>query len=254
MRVITGFHAIEEEVRALKDKSADGCRVVYDKPGPRVKKIVAEAESLGIPTARATTEELDRLVSSLPATARDHRGIAMVKEKDEGPEPVRLDEAIRALKDKETSLVLILDSITAPHNVGAIIRSADQFAVDLVIMPERRSASDFGVIGRTSSGASSWVPCALTPNLARACDALKDAGFWIYGADAGGKTASSFDLSGKVCLVMGSEGEGIGRLLKDRCDGIISIPTNGRLDSLNVSVAAGILLYEATRQRNGRNG
>ncbi len=255
MRVVTGFHAIEEELRSLEEKAKgsgraalDGISIRHDKPGPRVKKILAEAARIGVPASSATDAELDRLASALPEQARDHRGIVMLMAGEEAAAPVRIDEAIRALSGRESALVVVLDSITDPHNVGAVIRSADQFGVDLVILPERRGATDFGVIGRTSAGASAWIPCALTANLVRAAELLKEAGFWIYAADADGTAASELDLSGKVAIVMGSEGDGVSRLLKERCDGVVSIPTRGRLDSLNVSVAAGILLYEARRQ------
>ena len=255
MRVVTGFHAIEEELRSLEEKAKgsgraalEGISIRHDKPGPRVKKILAEAARIGVPATAASDAELDRLAAALPEQARDHRGIVMLMAREEAVAPLRLDEAVRALAGRETALVVILDSITDPHNVGAVIRSADQFGVDLVVLPERRGATDFGVIGRTSAGASAWVPCALTANLVRAAELLKEAGFWIYAADAGGKPAHETTLAGKVALVMGSEGDGVSRLLKERCDGVISIPTRGRLDSLNVSVAAGILLYETRRQ------
>lgn len=255
MRIVTGFHAIEEGLRSLEEKATssgrgalEGISIRHDKPGPRVKKILAEAARIGVPATTASNAELDRLVADLPEQTRDHRGIVLIMAKEEAAAPIRLDEAIRALADRKTALVVVLDSITDPHNVGAVIRSADQFGVDLVILPERRGATDFGVIGRTSAGASAWVPCALTPNLVRAAELLKEAGFWIYAADAGGKAAHTLNLSGKVAIVMGSEGDGVSRLLKDRCDDVVSIPTRGKLDSLNVSVAAGILLYEARRQ------
>ena len=149
---------------------------------------------------------------------------------------------------KENSIVVILDSITDPHNVGAIIRSCDQFGVDLVVLPERRGASESEIIGRSSAGASAWVQTSVVSNLVRTVEKLKEAGFWIYGADAGGETAGQTSLQGKIALVMGSEGSGISRLLEEKCDKIISIPTCGKLDSLNVSVACGVLLYEIKRQ------
>jgi 23S rRNA (guanosine2251-2'-O)-methyltransferase len=248
MRIITGFHAIEEQLRAIeKEKKSAGFRIVHSKPGPRVKKILAEAVKLGIPAQETPDENLDQMVASIPVTARDHRGIILVMENAEQDAPPRLEECVKELKDREEALVLVLDSITDPHNVGAIIRSADQFGVDLVILPERRGATDFEVISRTSAGASSWVKIVLVTNLVRAVEQLKEAGFWVYGADAGGSPAQDMKMAGKTALVMGSEGSGMARLLKEKCDAIVSIPTSGKLDSLNVSVAAGILLYEIRR-------
>jgi len=161
--------------------------------------------------------------------------------------PLTFSEALAELALLDRGLVLILDSITDPHNVGAIIRSADQFEVSLVILPDHRGASDPEIIARSSAGAASWVPVVRVPNLVRAAEQLKTAGFWIFGADAGGTTARDLEIPEKTVLIMGSEGTGISRLLRESCDAIVSIPTRGKLDSLNVSVAAGILLYEIRR-------
>ena len=140
-----------------------------------------------------------------------------------------------------------LDKITDPHNVGAIIRSCDQFGASLVILPEHKSASDIAgneIISRSSAGASAWVPIAVVKNLVRVVEQLKEAGFWVYGADAGGQSCGSISFAQKSAIIMGSEGSGIDALLQKKCDAIVSIPTCGKIDSLNVSVAAGILLYE----------
>lgn len=251
MRLVTGFHAIEETLKALENEKPAakiaGISIQYAKPGPRVKKILATATKLSIPATEKAVKEIDFLVQVLPPTARDHRGIVLLMENAEQEAPLQLDECLKAFKDKEKALVLILDSITDPQNVGAIIRSADQFGVDLVILPEHRSATDFEVIARTSSGAASWVKIVLTPNLVRAAELLKKEGFWIYGADAGGENVALTSFADKTVLIMGSEGSGMARLLREKCDKILSIPTQGKLDSLNVSVAAGILLYETRR-------
>jgi 23S rRNA (guanosine2251-2'-O)-methyltransferase len=159
------------------------------------------------------------------------------------------------LEAKEASgrkVVVFLDSITDPHNVGAILRSCDQFGASLVVMPSRHSASDFSdneIIARSSAGASAYVPVAIVPNLVRAAQSLKEAGFWLYGADAGGESVQKVSFADKSVIVMGSEGSGIAKLLEEQCDTIVSIPTCGKIDSLNVSVAAGILLYESYRQK-----
>ena len=152
---------------------------------------------------------------------------------------------------------MILDSITDPHNVGAILRSCDQFGTNLVVIPSHRSQSDFSeneTIARSSAGAAAYVPVSVVTNLVRATQKLKDAGFWIYGADAGGESVQSLKFPKKTAIVMGSEGSGISKLLEDQCDSIVSIPTCGKIDSLNVSVAAGVLLYERFRQRLGTHG
>ncbi len=251
MRIITGFHAIEEELKAAESASPGtapaGWSISYHKPGPRVKKILTRAAALGIPSSAVPGPELDRLASSLPPLARDHRGIILAQAAEAEQHIPDLDEYLAILSQRETALVLILDSITDPHNAGAIVRSADQFGVDLVIIPEHRSATDPAAIARTSSGAASWVPLITVPNLVRAAEGLKKAGFWLYGADAGGESLDRIQFAERTALIMGSEGTGIARLLREHCDRIVSIPTRGRLDSLNVSVAAGILLYEVRR-------
>jgi len=251
MRVITGFHAIEEELRSFekdpkKASHKEHYSILIDKPGPRIKKIVETAQKLDLKITNAASQKLDALAACLPPTAQDHRGILLLIDNQDQKSELQLDDYLKLLEKKETSLLLVLDSITDPHNVGAIIRSADQFGVDLVIIPENRSATDLGIMSRTSAGASSWVPILFVSNLVRTVEQFKDIGFWVYGADAKGENTRGFPFNNKTILVMGSEGSGIARLLREKCDALVSIPTQGKLDSLNVSVAAGILLYEIT--------
>lgn len=263
-RIITGFHAVEEFVRSLvtadkqKEKRFSGLSVqlFYSAPGPRVKKILSAAKEAGIPCIESDKSRMDALTANLSAGAKEHRGLVL---KVSGLSSVRdnivsLDSWVENIPEQAT--VIILDSITDPHNIGAILRSCDQLGVNLAILPERRSVKDATaneVVARSSAGASAWVPVATVPNLSRAIQLLKDAGFWIYGADADGSSIAQTDFPPRVALVMGSEGSGISRLLQENCDEIVSIPTCGRLDSLNVSVATGIMLYEIQRQRILRN-
>ena len=211
------------------------------KAGPRAKEIVTLAVNSKIRLERVGTFDLDGI-------APDNRGIALQVEDETGDADISLESYIENLGDRRDALVLILDEITDPHNYGAILRCCDQFAVDLVIGRNRRSAKHSGVISQTSAGAVSWVAQAEIPNLVRAAEDLKEAGFWIYGADMEGEPVYKKDLSGRTALILGSEGGGISRLLRERCDGMVGIPSAGRIDSLNVSVAAGILLYEVRRQ------
>jgi 23S rRNA (guanosine2251-2'-O)-methyltransferase len=239
MMYLTGFHAIEERI-----KSGRSCGpLLVAKAGPRAKEIEKLAVNKKIRLERTGVYELDGL-------APDNRGIALQVEDEGDGVDISLDEFITGLGEQKNSIVLILDEITDPHNYGAILRCCDQFGVDLVISRNRRSAKNAGIISQTSAGAVSWVAQAETPNLVRAAEDLKEAGFWIYGADMEGEPVSSKDLRGRVALVLGSEGSGISRLLYERCDGMVGIPSVGRIDSLNVSVAAGVLLYEVQRQRN----
>jgi 23S rRNA (guanosine2251-2'-O)-methyltransferase len=244
MMYLTGFHAIEERI-----KSGRACGpLLLAKAGPRAREIVTLAINNKIRVDRTGTHELDGLA---PA----HRGIALQVEDEGSRADVSLEDFIAGFGPdvqgaRKDALVLILDEITDPHNYGAILRCCDQFGADLVISRNRRSAKDAGTISQTSAGAVSWVSQAETANLVRATDDLKNAGFWIYGADMAGEAAYKTDLRGRTALVLGSEGSGISRLLRERCDGMVGIPSFGRIDSLNVSVAAGVLLYEARRQRS----
>lgn len=290
-KVITGFHAIEERILSLSKKSSDidpkNYQICYSKPGPRVKKIIAAAKEAGVKITQVDDNKLDELVSGLDKTLRDHRGIVLtiVGEQQEAANLVDFDAWIKANSSVEAGAgvptgtgtptgdsadssagastgasdkdqyktVVILDRVTDPHNVGAIIRSCDQFGASLVVIPEHNSANDIqtnDVIARSSAGASAWVPFAIVNNLVRAVEKLKTAGFWIYGADAGGETCGKIDFAKKSVIVMGSEGTGISQLLEKQCDTIVSIPTCGKIDSLNVSVAAGVLLYELFRRQN----
>jgi 23S rRNA (guanosine2251-2'-O)-methyltransferase len=151
---------------------------------------------------------------------------------------------------KRTPFLLILDEIMDPHNLGSIMRTADAVGVDGIIIPKRRSVGLTAVVAKTSSGAIEYVPVVKVSNIAQTVDKLKEAGLWIMGADMNGE--SDFfdtDLKGAVALVLGSEGKGISRLIKEKCDFLIKIPMSGHVESLNASVAAALLMYEVFKQR-----
>lgn len=251
----TGFHAIEEFIHAANGLS--GAKIYYSKPGPRVKKILSMANDAGVESVQVENKKLDEMAASLAEELRDHRGIILEVSGQEQKKTAQVDfdSWIKLHSEKSDSIctVVVLDKITDPHNVGAILRSCDQFGASLVIMPEHNSANDISqneVIARTSAGASAWVPFCVVNNLVRAVQQLKEAGFWVFGADAGGTNCGKLDFPQKTVLIMGSEGKGISPLLEEQCDSIVSIPTCGKIDSLNVSVAAGVLLYELYRRQN----
>jgi len=253
--IYTGFHAVEERVKRASEEQSDAqLRLYYSKPGPRVKKIISFAQKASIDCEETDDETLDKLVSTLPLQARDHRGVVLTVagENPRAQNSVQLEQWLTTISEKST--VIVLDSVTDPHNVGAILRSCDQFGANLLIVPEKRSASNIAendIIARTSAGASAWVPIAVVTNLVRSVQLLKEAGFWVYGADAGGSSLQKTTFASRTCIVMGSEGNGIAHLLTEQCDSVVSIPTCGKIDSLNVSVAAGVLLYERYRQNIG---
>jgi len=248
MEVITGFHAIEE---ALKNLSAPNFSTVQAKgklyiTGKHKKHdiIATVAFEKNIKVIKTDQKEIDSI-----SDHSDNRGAVLIltDKKNSKIKPLSLKNFFE-ISNKNNSIVLLLDGVTDPHNFGAILRSADQFAVDLVIIPGKRSAGENATVRKTSAGASEYVP-VIEDNLARSIDALKKNGFWVYGADMDGKPCMSQDLKGKVALILGSEGKGISRLLAEKCDGLIKIPSSGHVDSFNVSVACGILLYEIVRQQ-----
>jgi len=238
--ILTGYHAIEER---LKEGTIEGTLFIA-RENSRITRLLGAARKTGIPIRRESAETLDDLCGH-----RDHRGaVLIVTGAATGRRALSLESVIASLPT-DRGLVLVLCGITDPHNLGAILRSADQFRVDCVVMPERRSARDSETIARTSAGAVAYVPLIVVANLVRSLVLLKEAGFWIYGADAAGEPVDRSKLSGRTALVMGSEGSGLPRLAAEQCDALVRIPADGHVDSFNVSVAAGILLYEARRQQ-----
>jgi 23S rRNA (guanosine2251-2'-O)-methyltransferase len=183
-------------------------------------------------------EELTRIAGS-----PEHQGV--VAEVD--PYPYADADEMLAKPD---ALIVALDQVQDPHNLGAVARSAEVAGATGLVIPARRSASVTPAAAKASAGAVEHLAIAQVPNLAEWLVRAKDAGAWIYGADAAAKTAyADADLTGKVVLVLGSEGAGLRRLVAERCDVLVSIPVRGRVDSLNVSASAAVLLYEAVRQR-----
>lgn len=249
MKVVTGFHAIEEKILSLEKSKSNpkDYQIFYSKAGPRVKKIIEESKKNGVIVTQCDDKTLNSKVSELDETLQDHRGIVLEISGESGKQKnlIDFDEWLKVNSAAEKSTVVILDRVTDPHNVGAIIRSCDQFGAGLVVLPENNASTDIGseVISRSSAGASAWVPVSIVNNLVRAVEKLKDAGYWVYGADAGGVNLTRIEFPAKTVLIMGSEGTGMSRLLEEKCDTIVSIPTCGKIDSLNVSVAAGVLLY-----------
>jgi 23S rRNA (guanosine2251-2'-O)-methyltransferase len=163
-----------------------------------------------------------------------------------GPYPYVDLEDLLAASDP---LVVVLDGVTDPHNLGAVLRVAEGAGASGVVIPKDRAVGVTAAAVKASAGASEHVPVARVTNIRRAIDRMKEAGLWVYAAEAGGTPYTELDLTGPVGLVLGSEGKGVRRLVREGCDGSVSIPMRGAVESLNVSVAAAVLLYEAGRQR-----
>lgn len=242
---VYGHHAIEE---ALK-KAGMGSTLYVQRGSKAVENLVMAAKLTGkVAVKKLSAEELSRMMpdadlrGALLDLGGPRRGASRLKE-------ISVEDFCSSLKEDDEALVLILDGITDPHNLGAILRSADQFGADLVLIPERRSVQANETVVRVSSGAAQYVPLSVVTNLSREIKTLKDNGFWIYGADMAGENSYETRFAKKSAIVMGSEGSGISQLVRKNCDYIVSIPMRGHIDSLNVSVAAGILLYEFRRPK-----
>ncbi|MDE6500670.1 MAG: 23S rRNA (guanosine(2251)-2'-O)-methyltransferase RlmB [Ruminococcus sp.] len=165
-------------------------------------------------------------------------------------EYVSVEDILEISRKKGTKpFIIICDEIEDPHNLGAIIRTAETAGADGIIIPKRRSASLNATVAKTSAGAVSYVPVARVSNLASCIDTLKENGVWIYGTDASGTDYCKTDFTGSIALVIGSEGSGISRLIQKKCDFMVKLPMYGKINSLNASVAGGIFMYEVLRQR-----
>ncbi len=241
---IYGHHAIEE---ALKKAGMGSTLFVERSRSEKLDNLIREARLTGkVAVKKVSRDELSRMLpgadlrGALLDMGGPRRGASRLQE-------IGVEEFCSSLSEGDEALVLILDGITDPHNLGAILRSADQFGVSLVIIPERRSVQANETVVKVSSGAAQYVPISVVTNLSRAIATLKDNGFWIYGADMAGESSYALDFARRSAIVMGSEGDGISQLVRKNCDHIVSIPMRGHIDSLNVSVAAGILLYEFRR-------
>lgn len=234
---LTGYRSIEE---TLKGRVPGGVLFVARETG-RVLGFVHAAEAGGVPIRRVSSHELGKLAGAL---ARD-----CALRVSSAPIRNRTVATIVAPPARASSLVLLLDHITDPHNFGAILRSADQFGADGVITTERRSADVTAVVMQSSAGAAAHVPVARVKNLSAAIEELKKSDYWVFGADMSGERADRTRLEGRVAIILGAEGAGLSRLARERSDGLIAVRASGHADSLNVSVAAGILLYEIRRQQ-----
>jgi 23S rRNA (guanosine2251-2'-O)-methyltransferase len=206
-------------------------------------EVLAQSHPAGLPQPEILAR--DTIERVLPRGAV-HQGVAA---QVQGLDDTDIEDICRATEGQDAARVVILDQVTDPHNVGAVIRSAAAFGAAAVILPERNSPGDGGVLAKAASGALERVPLVRVVNLARALDRLKQAGFWCVGLDADASTPiNEADLTGKVALVLGAEGEGLRRLTREHCDLMVRIPISKGLESLNVSNAAAITLYELARR------
>ena len=238
--IIEGRNAVLEAFRAGKtiDKLfvLDGCQ-----DGP-VKSILREAKKTDTIINFVDKERLDRLANS-----GHHQGVVAQAAAYEYAE---VEDILNAAKEKgEAPFIFILDEIEDPHNLGAIIRTANLCGAHGVIIPKRRAVGLTATVAKTSAGAVNYTPVATVTNIAKTIAELKTEGMWFVCADMDGQTMYDLNLTGPIGLVIGNEGAGVSRLVKEKCDFTASIPMKGDIDSLNASVAAGVLAYEIVRQR-----
>ena len=237
--LIVGRNPVIEALKA--DKLIDMI-YVNSEAGGSVNLICKMARDKNIPVKQVNEQKLNYM-----SNFASHQGVIAV---GAYAEYVSVEDILEIAANKgEDPFVIICDEIEDPHNLGAIIRTAEAAGAHGVIIPKRRSASLNHTVFKTSAGAASWVPVARVSNLAASIDLLKDNGVWIYGTDGSGEDYSSVKLDGPIGLVVGSEGFGMGRLIKEKCDFLLSLPMLGKINSLNASVAAGIFMYEIVRQR-----
>ena len=239
--VISGRNAVRELLTSGRDIDK-----VFIQRGERegsIKMLIAKARERSIPVIEAEKSKLDTI--SMGAA---HQGIvALAAEQNYST----VDEILEYAASKgEAPFIVILDGVEDPHNLGAIIRSAECSGVHGVIIPKRRAVGLTSVVRKSSAGALEHMRVARVTNLASTVDELKERGLWIYGADMGGNDYNATDFSGNVCVVLGSEGFGISRLVREKCDFITSIPLYGNVNSMNVSCAAAVIFTEVARQRH----
>jgi len=243
MNWITGFHAVEEALAA--SRPLDRIIIARGRHGERVEAIVRVAKTRGVPLRFEDRSQLDRL-----AATREHQGIAALAA---ARSTFSFEDLLRGAAPH--GLLVLLDGIEDPHNLGAIVRSSLAAGAQGVVIPERRAAGLSDTVERASAGALAHLPVARVKNLVRAMEEMKEAGYWLVGLDERAeKNYTEVDLRGPVGIVLGREGEGLHDLTRKRCDFLVSIPTIGPVRSLNVSVAAGVILFEAVRQRALENG
>ncbi len=239
--IIEGRNAVVEALRA--GTSIDKIYLARGETDAALGHIASTARSKGIVVVEADRRKLDGM-----SRTHAHQGVialAAVREY------ATVDDILNAAREKgEPPLIVVCDELSDPHNLGAVIRTAECAGAHGVIIPKRRSAGLTAVVAKTSAGAVAHVPVARVANLPALLKELKDEGVWIFGADAAGdRPLYEADLKGPAAIVIGSEGSGMGRLVGETCDFLVRIPMRGKLNSLNASAAAAILLYEAVRQR-----
>jgi len=245
MSYIYGINPVSEALKA-RGRALEWVGVARERHDLRLQRIIEDCRKIGVPVRFVQRSELDRIAGNA-----GHQGVVAVTA---GKQYADLDDLLTA-KRGEHSLIVVLDGVEDPHNLGAILRTADAVGADGVVIPERRATGVTGSVAKASAGASEHLPIARVTNISRTVEELKDHNIWVVGLDErGAQTYDSVDYKMDCAVVLGAEGKGVHDLVRKKCDFLVSIPMLGQVPSLNVSVAAGVVLYEIVRQRRKATG
>jgi 23S rRNA (guanosine2251-2'-O)-methyltransferase len=245
MLIIFGVHAVEEAL-AARGRGFEYVAVATGRGDVRVQKITQLCRAAGVPVRTMPRDQLTRL-----ANTASHQGVvAVTAEKQYGD----FDDLLKNKRGKH-SFLIVVDGVEDPHNLGAIIRTAEGAGADGIVIPERRAVGVTPAVVKASAGASEYVPIAKVTNISRAVEEIKAHNIWAVGLDErGGQAYDQIDYNMDCALVLGAEGHGLHQHVREKCDYLVSIPMLGRIASLNVSVAAAVVMYEAARQRRAKIG
>ena len=244
MHYIYGINAVSEALKA-RGRAFEWVGMAKERHDLRLQRLIEDCRRLAVPVRFLQRTELDRMAGNAA-----HQGVVAVTSAKQYSD---LDDVVGA-KRGQYSLVVVLDGVEDPHNLGAILRTADAAGADGIVIPERRAASVTGTVTKASAGASEHLPIAKVTNIARTVEELKERNIWTVGLDErGSQTYDALDYNMDCALVLGAEGKGLHDLVKRKCDFLVSIPMFGKVSSLNVSVAAAVVLYEIVRQRRARD-
>jgi 23S rRNA (guanosine2251-2'-O)-methyltransferase len=243
MHYIYGINAVSEALKA-RGRAFEWVGMAKERHDLRLQRLIEDCRRLAVPVRFLQRTELDRMAGNSA-----HQGVVAVTSAKQYSD---LDDVVGA-KRGQYSLVVVLDGVEDPHNLGAILRTADAAGADGIVIPERRAASVTGTVTKASAGASEHLPIAKVTNIARTVEELKERNLWTVGLDErSSQTYDALDYNMDCALVLGAEGKGLHDLVKRKCDFLVSIPMLGKVSSLNVSVAAAVVLYEIVRQRRAR--
>ena len=238
--IIVGRNPVTEALRSGREID----KLMVSSEEGSMKKILAKAKERRIPVMKVEKSAIDRI-----AEGKAHQGVAAYVSAYAYAE---LEDIFRIAEERgEDPFIIILDNLEDPHNLGAIMRTAECAGAHGIIIPKRRACGLTEVVAKASAGAIEYMPCVKVTNIAQAIEELKERGVWVTACDMGGQEYYKADLKGKLAVVIGSEGSGISRLVKEKCDFVVSMPMVGRITSLNASNAAAVIIYEVRKQRDG---